>query len=869
MNLMFIASISPDKVLGGTSSNSKNLLDEKAQLPKLSLNHKQISKNKSSNQLEIGGSQHTVTHNNSPDQHRPQNIYKARQSILAIPNSNSQHQISSNISSIKKQGNANAKQNDLDLSRSVMNIIVNQTSHNNELNELKLRQNQSIGSQAQKYNQRKSVVDTNPLLSLQGHIGEPQNSQLKSMRQPSQMKSITANASQSQKYLTQVKGLRQSQSQGQFKLFETPSYTRKDNTIQTLVENQDLQIKLDKLKHNFAESQIFNPQYNFKKLELKQMTKMQILKNFAQHENINNFMHVANNYDRKIPTTSLNLKFNSAQQYFSFDDPKEKMEIMKLYNMRARVKDNAQVSMKQESLSSTYLSQLKGKRASIPRLQEKFEYLQGSNHTQKVHPQTSHSQSTKALKNDNSLQSKPFSSTTKQALKDLKISQRESEMPRNLVTNTIMSLQRRDFLQRTLYVKKNITNELQENAEKLKRKLDNIYFENEDSIQNSPLFKMQKAIQKQPTQTPQEKLSLLFGGLKKTDFVPKPMRKSEIDDLLNELSPKQDSFDYERENNEYYTQQTVQNSPKSGKNQNSQVQAPVGFGGLRLLKMQVSQNNDQKQSTSEGFSNLVNNLSNQQHLQSVAFEKKISGSSPVNKEINAVNQKYEDRGGSMVSTIVDMLDNNKDLNRLVTKHFGSAELYEQITVQEQQDSIDAFDIGEEKDRNLKQKTGSAFSLNADLNQQQQPINSEIDPNYPNIPLSSQNSFIDKLDKINNKNELQVQIDRPFSLQQYNSIKEFENEEKQRLAKISAMNNAVTASQQNQDLQSKQKGQAGTKVQKQQRMYLDDSAEEEFNKIRKKPKNELQQGLIIKEKALPPHTLIRRKALSIMKYNYQY
>ena len=64
-------------------------------------------------------------------------------------------------------------------------------------------------------------------------------------------------------------------------------------------------------------------------------------------------------------------------------------------------------------------------------------------------------------------------------------------MPRNLVTNTIMSLQRRDFLQRTLFVKKNIKNELKENAEKLHRKLDNIHFENGDSALSSPMIKMQ------------------------------------------------------------------------------------------------------------------------------------------------------------------------------------------------------------------------------------------------------------------------------------------------------------------------------------------------------------------------------------------
>ena len=69
------------------------------------------------------------------------------------------------------------------------------------------------------------------------------------------------------------------------------------------------------------------------------MKKLDILKTLATHEQLPNLIHVANNCNKKIPVTSLALKFNSKQQYFSFDDPKEKEEIMKLYNMRARVKE--------------------------------------------------------------------------------------------------------------------------------------------------------------------------------------------------------------------------------------------------------------------------------------------------------------------------------------------------------------------------------------------------------------------------------------------------------------------------------------------------------------------------------------------------
>jgi len=68
-------------------------------------------------------------------------------------------------------------------------------------------------------------------------------------------------------------------------------------------------------------------------------------------------------------------------------------------------------------------------------------------------------------------------------------------MPRNLVTNTIMSLQRQEFLEKTLFVRKNIRHELRENADKLQRKMENIYFENEEDKANSPAFKA--ALQRQ------------------------------------------------------------------------------------------------------------------------------------------------------------------------------------------------------------------------------------------------------------------------------------------------------------------------------------------------------------------------------------
>lgn len=89
------------------------------------------------------------------------------------------------------------------------------------------------------------------------------------------------------------------------------------------------------MKHHYAESQLFNPQFTFKKEELKKMKKLQIFKSLALQDQIPNLAEVIDQYDRKIPITSLHLNFHSKQQYFSFDDPKEKEEMIKLYKMRA------------------------------------------------------------------------------------------------------------------------------------------------------------------------------------------------------------------------------------------------------------------------------------------------------------------------------------------------------------------------------------------------------------------------------------------------------------------------------------------------------------------------------------------------------
>lgn len=79
--------------------------------------------------------------------------------------------------------------------------------------------------------------------------------------------------------------------------------------------------------------------------------------------------------------------------------------------------------------------------------------------------------------------------------------------------------------------------------------MDNIYFEDGDSVANSPIFKMQKAIQRQKTQNAEDKLNLLFGGLKKISMTAsKPViKKSEIDELLMKLKPNSDSFEYDKE----------------------------------------------------------------------------------------------------------------------------------------------------------------------------------------------------------------------------------------------------------------------------------------------------------------------------------
>ena len=99
---------------------------------------------------------------------------------------------------------------------------------------------------------------------------------------------------------------------------------------------------------------------------------------------------------------------------------------------------------------------------------------------------------------------------------ELKVGGREAQMPRNLVTNSITSLQRKVFMEKTLFLQRNIKNELRDNADKIQRKLDSIYFEDNDKLlQTSPIFKMKLAAAKtgNGNSTPQQKLSKLFGNL--------------------------------------------------------------------------------------------------------------------------------------------------------------------------------------------------------------------------------------------------------------------------------------------------------------------------------------------------------------------
>ena len=72
---------------------------------------------------------------------------------------------------------------------------------------------------------------------------------------------------------------------------------------------------------------------------MQKMKKIEIFKQLAKYESMPNLIHIANNYDKKIPVTSLNLCFQTNQQYFSFDDPKEKEAILKRYRMRANIKE--------------------------------------------------------------------------------------------------------------------------------------------------------------------------------------------------------------------------------------------------------------------------------------------------------------------------------------------------------------------------------------------------------------------------------------------------------------------------------------------------------------------------------------------------
>ncbi len=50
-------------------------------------------------------------------------------------------------------------------------------------------------------------------------------------------------------------------------------------------------------------------------------------------------------------------------------------------------------------------------------------------------------------------------------------------MPRNLNTNSITSLSRGENLERTIFLKKNLQQEIKENVDKVSRKMDNVQFE--------------------------------------------------------------------------------------------------------------------------------------------------------------------------------------------------------------------------------------------------------------------------------------------------------------------------------------------------------------------------------------------------------
>ena len=47
---------------------------------------------------------------------------------------------------------------------------------------------------------------------------------------------------------------------------------------------------------------------------MQKMKKIEIFKQLAKYESMPNLIHIANNYDKKIPVTSLNLCFQTNQQ---------------------------------------------------------------------------------------------------------------------------------------------------------------------------------------------------------------------------------------------------------------------------------------------------------------------------------------------------------------------------------------------------------------------------------------------------------------------------------------------------------------------------------------------------------------------------
>lgn len=66
------------------------------------------------------------------------------------------------------------------------------------------------------------------------------------------------------------------------------------------------------MKKHYGQSEIFNPKFKFKKSDLIKMKKLEILTAIAKQDSFPNLVEVINNFEKKIPITSMNLNYKTS-----------------------------------------------------------------------------------------------------------------------------------------------------------------------------------------------------------------------------------------------------------------------------------------------------------------------------------------------------------------------------------------------------------------------------------------------------------------------------------------------------------------------------------------------------------------------------